>query len=557
MPQNNTAGYPFGQNLSRLGSRAAGFFERIPLPALLCVIVLAFFLPALKNGFVDWDDVQYILANQALRGSWLDALGFSPGYYHPLTTLTYKLEFSIFGTSPLSYHITNLVLHLINCASVFYLVAALGARRRVAFLAALLFGLHPVHVEPVAWASGRKELLWGFFSIWTLIFYLRYSGAGSRKHYACSLFMFLLAILSKPFAVVIPLLLPLADLYRGRALNIRLFLEKVPYAALALPLLTLSTGTPDFLLKSGGASVSAAGGALAAAGNAAFYAQRLLLPVNLSALYPPAGLTGNAPGILMLLLAAAGAARSLRKPELPASASSGPGLGRTALFGLGFFLTTLIPALLVSPPADRYDYLPSLGLFLIYGELVSRGYDAARSLRSGYAIFLGRAVPFALAAHLLVLGFISAARIPVWKDSLSLWEDVLRKYPLEYVAYYGRGNAHRAAGEHDKALLDLTRCLELAPTYWKAYNNRGRLFADRGDYDKAITDYGKAISLKPDDPRLLLNRGNAYFLKGDAALAQRDYNRALAIAPHFAPALENNRRAAGAPRPALKKNKGG
>jgi len=531
--------YPVFQNVSRLWARAGSVLEKVPLPVLLCLLVFAFFFPVLQNGFVDWDDVQYVLSNPALRGSWLDALGFSPGYYHPLTTLTYKAEFVLFGLRPFPYHLTNLVLHLLNCVSAFCLLSALGARRGSAFLAALLFGLHPAHVEPAAWVSGRKELLWGFFSAWTLIYYLRFAKTRLKKPLILSLAFFILAVLSKPFAVMLPLVLLLADLYRGRTLNFRLLLEKTPYLAAAAPLLTLSTGTSNFLLKGGEAAFSLSSGAAAIARNAVFYVQKLLLPVNLSALYPAPEFSAAAVLACLLALTALLAGCGLAKAR-GAEKSGGPGCGKKIFFGLGFFLITVFPALLVSPPADRYIYFPALGLFFLYGEFVLWLYGAADGARA-----FRPALILAVSGHLFILGLASAQRTYAWRDSLAMWNAVLEKYPREYVAYYGRGNARGAAGEYDGALRDFDRCLELAPGYWKAFNNRGRLFADAKEYDRAIADYGSAISLNPAEARLYLNRGNAYFLKGDRGRAAEDYDRALAIAPGFAPALENKRRAAG------------
>lgn len=518
--------------------------EKIPLPALLCVLVFAVLYPALGNGFVDWDDVQYVLSNPALRGSWLDALVFSPGYYHPLTTLTYKLEFVLFGPEPFPFHLTSLALHLANCVSAYWLLTALGARRGAAFLAALLFGVHPVHVEPAAWVSGRKELLWGLFSSWTLIFYLRFVDTDSRKFFIYSLVSFLLAMLSKPFAVVLPLALLLADHYRGRAFTARLLLEKVPYLAVALPLLTLSTGPSGFLLEGGAAGpLSLPGAAASVIGNALFYAQKLLVPARLSALYPVPVLSAGAAILAALLLLSAFAAPRFLKA--PPGGGGGPGAGKKIFFGAGFFLATLLPALVVSPPADRYAYLPALGLFFLYGEFLVWLYGAARGPGDTVSP-RGRLVILLAAAHFFALGLASARRAPVWKDSLALWEDVLRNYPMEHMGYYGRGNARAAAGDYGKALPDFTRCLELSPRYWKALNNRARIFAETGEFDKAIADYGAAIAINPGEPRLFLNRGNAYLMKGAKARAVEDYDRALAIAPGFAPALENRKRAAAA-----------
>ena len=528
--------------LPRLREKAESIFGRIPPPGLLCFIVLAAFLPALRNGFVDWDDIQYVVSNPALRGSWLDALAFSPGYYHPLTTLTYKLEFLLFGLAPFPYHLTNLALHLGVCVSAFYLLTALGARRRTAFLAALLFGLHPAHAEPAAWISGRKELLWGLFSCWTLLFYFKFTDTLSKKHFLWSLFFFFLAMLSKPFAVVLPLVLLLSDHYRGRAFSLRVALEKVPYLAIAASLLTLSVSPSGFLLRTGPETPNFLWGAAAALQNASFYVQKLVLPVKLSALYPSPVFSWGAVALPGLVLLSAFPVLSVLKRRSPEAF-------KKIIFCLGFFLATVSPALVVSPPADRYVYLPALGLFFLYAELLSWLYDRLPGPGpAGQASTGGSLLVAAAAAHFCVLGFASAQRAAVWRSSSSLWEDVLEKYPLEPVAYYGRGNARAAAGEYGKAVEDFSRCLELSPGYWKAYNNRARIFTDAKELDKALKDYAAAIELNPLEPRLFLNRGNAYFLKGDNSMAIRDYDRALALAPGFAPALENRRRAAGAAR---------
>ena len=229
--------------------------RRHPRPAaarlLAAAATLASVWPVLSNGFVDWDDVQYVVSNRALRGSWLDVLTFFPGYYHPLTVLTYKLEFSLFGLQPLPYHLTNLLLHAACCVAVYRFLSALGARPPSAFLAALLFAVHPVHAEPAAWISGRKELLWGLFAFWSLTCYLRFPDGRCGRFLRWSLFFFLLAALAKPAALVLPLALPLLDYYRGRRFSPGLLAEKAPYLLLALPLLALS-GSPEGFLLGGG-----------------------------------------------------------------------------------------------------------------------------------------------------------------------------------------------------------------------------------------------------------------------------------------------------------------
>jgi len=534
----------------------AGSIKKYAFPILLCLIVPAVLFPVLKNGFVDWDDMQYVVLNRALRGPWSGVFTFFPGYYHPVTILTYKLEFALFGLNPLPYHFVSLALHVVNCVSVFYLFKMLGARPGAAFIGALLFGIHPAHVEPVAWISGRKELLWGMFSFWALIAYLRYINGGGRKFTVYSLVFFTLAVLSKPTALVFPFIILLADHYRGREFNARLLAEKVPYLLIAAVGFMLSRSPSGFLLGGGG-GVSFLNAAASAAQSALFYARKFAAPRALSALYPALDLPLS-PGKYLIalffaavLIAAAFLISRRAGAEAPLNEGSekarAPSAGRKIIFGLGYFFVAAFPGLILSPPADRYAYVPAAGLCFLYGELLSGFYGAARvngGPPSGLrARFRAGAVVALAAAHFFILGASAFNRTFVWKDSLTLWEDVLSKYPL-YLAFYGRGNARQAAGQYAGALADFTRCLELCPGYWKALGNRGRTFAEIKRFDDAISDYGKAIELNPASPQLFLNRGNAYFFQGNWRMAVKDYDMALAIAPDFPQAAENRRLAA-------------
>ncbi len=511
-------------------------------PVLLVLIVLAVLFPALNNGFVDWDDVQYVVSNRALRGSWLDVLTFFPGYYHPLTVLTYKLEFSLFGLQPLPYHLTNLLLHAACCVAVYRFLSALGARPPSAFLAALLFAVHPVHAEPAAWISGRKELLWGLFAFWSLTCYLRFLDGRCGRFLRWSLFFFLLAALAKPAALVLPLALPLLDYYRGRRFSPGLLAEKAPYLLLALPLLALSGSPEGFLLGGGAGAFSFAGAAASAARSALFYLGKLAVPVSLSALYPALTLPFGAGWYLLLFLAGCAALGLLLRPAGRAGAP-GPGWRKKTAFAVLFFFITALPGLIVSPPADRYAYVPAAGLFFLYGELVVHLF----SLASRRARLLAPALALLVAAHCFALAGASFYRAPLWKDSLTLWTGVMERNALEPMAYYGRGNAYRAAGCYAAALADFTRCLEIDPGNWKALSNRGRIYAELKRPGPALADYSAAIALSPSSAQLFLNRGNAYLLGGDRALAVKDYDRALALAPGLAQA-EASRRAALAPR---------
>lgn len=528
--------------ISYFGKIAAAV-KKVPPQVFLCLIILAVMFPVLKNGFVNWDDADYIIENPALRGSWLDALTCFLGYYHPLTILTYKAEFVLFGLNPFPYHLTSLVLHLIGSVSAFYLFLAFGAGKRSAFIGALLFGIHPVHVEPVAWISGRKELLWGIFSFWTFICYFRFIDTRLNKYAVCSLLFFVLAVLSKPFALVIPFAILLIDHYRARTVNAELLMEKILYLMIALPLFLLSYAPSGFLMRGesrGGFAFFS--GAASSCKSVAFYVQKFILPSKLSALYPAIKVSGDPAEYVFILLAAIISVSalgwrlrrslSLSRPsaERPAVQSPGgdrtPGPCRKTVLGAGFFLITVFPALLLSTPADRYDYVPAAGFCFLYGELISWLYGIA-SERA--VLSLKRAFSALVIVHLFVLSAASVLRVAVWKDSMTLWNDAVNKYPLEHLPYYERGNTYAAAGEYGLALADYTRSIARFPGFWKAWNHRGAAFARMKELDKAIANYGMGLRINPSSAELFLNRSRAYALKGDYARAAEDYNRAVAL----------------------------
>lgn len=505
------------------------------LPAAAGLLAMA---PALFNGFVDWDDMQYVVQNPALRGGWLEALKFYSGFYHPLTTLSYKLDLALFGLSPAGFHAVNLLLYAAVCGLVCRLFTALGASSLSAALGALLFAVHPLHAEAAAWVSGRKELLWGLFALLSLLSYLRYLDEGGGKKLARSFAWFLAALLAKPSAAVLPLLLLLLDLYRGRGTGRAVLLEKLafvlPAAALALLSWSLSgsvlaAASPEMPAEAGRAAFSAAEAAAAALHALLFYFGKFLAPLELSPLYPALALPVHGYWYL------AGAAALLCALSWRVC-RRGPGLFRDrAVLGAFFFPACLLPGLAITPPADRYAFLASAGLCLAYGELAGK-LAAARPAA-------GRLLKFLLPAHLLALAALCAANTFTWRNSLALWNRVLAVNPREAVARYGRGNALRAAGLIEEAEAEYGKALQLQPRYWRPLANRGRLKAERGDFAGALADYGAAIALYPSSAQLYLNRGNAYAGLRRHHEAASDFRKALELSPGL-PAAENGLREA-------------
>ncbi|HOX22518.1 MAG TPA: hypothetical protein PLL10_03565, partial [Elusimicrobiales bacterium] len=209
------------------------------LPLLVPVAVLAVFLPAVFNGFVNWDDDYYIFANPLIQNwSWTSLknifLGFHAHYYAPLTFLSFGVEHLLAGTAPWLYHLDNVLLHALNGYLSYRFCLLLSGHRGTALLSALLFALHPLRVESVAWVTERKDLLYASFYLLALNAYLNYLDRELKPRFLIASSGWLLcSLLSKPMAVTLPLALLAIDFYRRRTLTLRMIAEKLPHALLA------------------------------------------------------------------------------------------------------------------------------------------------------------------------------------------------------------------------------------------------------------------------------------------------------------------------------------
>ena len=202
------------------------------VPFIFVVTFLAF-IPALSAGFVNWDDPDYVNNNILIKDfSHLSALITTPlqGNYHPLTMLSLAINYSISGLDAWSYHLFNILFHLLNCFLVFRLALLLSNKNIViAFTTAVLFGVHPMHVESVAWISERKDVLYSLFFLAGLVSYTKYVDTGSKKQYGVTILFLVLSLMSKPAAVIFPVALFCIDLLRKRKFSFRLFLEKISF----------------------------------------------------------------------------------------------------------------------------------------------------------------------------------------------------------------------------------------------------------------------------------------------------------------------------------------
>lgn len=489
------------------------------LAAVLVITVVAF-LPALGGEFTNWDDDRYVTANPLVADASLDKIGAMivepvASNHHPLTILSLALDRVLFGMSPFGFHLMQLLLHLVNIVLVFLLARRLlDGHATGALLVAALFGLHPMHVESVAWISERKDVLYTLFFLASMLAYLRYLEERRSVRLCLSLGWFVLSVLSKPAAVVLPVVLLLLDTLDGRRLRDRaVILEKLPFFAIAIAmgLLTIMAQSAtaisnrfDFVER-----VS-----FAAYGWCAYLA-KLVVPVRLSAFYPyPVSgeslpLTVKLAPLAVLLLLGAFYLIARRN--------------RLAWFGLLFYSVTIVLVLQFvtvgeALMAERYTYVPYIGPFLWIGW-------AARRVPA-------RVVWIAAGIVVAAMALMTFERSRVWRDSESLWSDAIATHPRgAWLPFMKRGNVRFLDERFDEALADYDRAVEYAPDRAVVFFNRAQARVRLGDSAGALEDFDRSIELEPAAAEYIRNRADLRRLRGDAGGALDDYDRALALDP--------------------------
>ena len=508
-------------------ARGGGVFA-FACAAVLLAVVAAVFYPCLASGYINWDDLAIVRDNPQLKNVSLLGLdnifsSYNVGHYHPLTTLSFMVERIIFGTSSRASHAINMVFHALNATLAYFFALCFLKDRRKAFFAALLFTVHPMHVESVAWVSERKDMLYSVFYLSSLICYERKSPSGPHENYLPLLGLFMLALISKSMAVTLPAALLLLDwLGEGKITKDRL-LEKLPFFALAMVfarLAVVSQGKVGFLETYSLTKIFS--GLCIASGNLLFYLWRFVLPVGLSPFYPypdrglfcvPA-LYCFAPALLAPL---AWLAWKITESN------------RKYAAGLLFFLITISPGLQFIPSGrglagDHFTYLPYLGLIFIAADLCFNFYDRASS-RAGKIILV------CLAGWILALGAAAHSYCYVWKDSITVWNHVLAKYPLTPLAYNNRGVAAYHLGGGAQAVEDLRLAVIADPLSSRFLSNYATMLVTQHQMPLAMRYYKMALEIAPDNIEYLNNLGSCYFLQGDLSSAFKQFNLAVVSSP--------------------------
>jgi tetratricopeptide (TPR) repeat protein len=504
--------------------------------AILTTLVV--YLPSLGNGFiVNWDDGGYIQEHVLVHSlSWdnfitiFNPTTFYKGNYHPLTTYFYALEYSMVGENALLYHINNLIFHLINVWLVFLFVKLITKRIEIAGFVALLFGIHPMHVESVAWISERKDVLYTFFFMLSLIQYFYYftQKESKRKHYALALIFFFLSLLSKSAAVALPVAMFSVDYFMKRKLNAKLFIEKIPFFVLSIVfgLLAVFSQNERGAIHDLTPLFSVLDRTLIVSNSIITYLWKLIVPIQLATMYPYPGKTAGmfpiflyiSPFLVLLLIGLLFLSRRL---------------GRYYIFGALFFFINIALVIQILPVggaslSERYTYVPYIGLLLILGML----FDKVISSTQKWAKNLKPLLYLVFAGFVLFFSIATWQRIGKWKNGEVLMLDLIKVYPNSTFAYNNLGYLYYHWYKNfDKALEKYNKSMAIDTTNYETWSNRGVVYNNMEKHELAIYDFTKALKYKADNTDAMIGRANSLSAIGKFKEALPDYDNYLKRKP--------------------------
>jgi tetratricopeptide (TPR) repeat protein len=524
----------------------------------LAVAIWLVFGQTLRHDFVNYDDNEYVYKNPVVQKGltwegfrWALTYG-NIGHWHPLTWLSHMLDCQLYGMQAGGHHLTNILLHTATAILLFLVLGRMtGALWRSAFVAAV-FAIHPLRVESVAWVAERKDVLSGLFFMLTVWAYARYAQRQSRVEsresstqvvpaldprlwtldYYLVLLFFALGLLSKNMLVTTPFVLLLLDYWPLNRLSglspqvlLRRVTEKIPLFVLTVASCVATVLVPEKVAAEN--SLSFALRMENAAVSYITYLWQMIHPSGLACVYPnPASYLPfwQVAGALGLLLAISGAVWAFRKTH--------PCL----LVGWLWYLGMMIPVIGIVQisyyaHADRYTYLPQIGLYLLLTWAVA---DLCVGRRNCRWVLGGCS-----AIILMVLIVCARTQASYWRNSESLWAHTLSCTSNNNLAHYNLGYAYLRKGNLDEAIVHFQKALEIKPDYAEAHNNLGNVLLQKGSVDEAIVHYQKALEIKPDYAEACYNLGNALLQKDNVDEALVHFQKALDINPNYVEAHNN------------------
>lgn len=514
----------------------------------LIVMISAVYMQVGNHQFLSYDDAAYVTSNPHVASGFTGNniiwafTSVDEANWHPITWLSHMADVRFYGMNPRGHHLTNVVIHTASTLLLFLLLLRLtGGLWQSAFVAAL-FALHPLHVESVAWVAERKDVLSALFWFLTLLMYAEFTANRKPALYFLSLFFFMLGLMSKPMLVTLPVVMLLIDFWplnrfrsgeqeKGLSQHfgrtITLVKEKIPFFACSL----VSCVITIYAQNKGGATSSLhlipfmlrIENALV---TYVMYIYKTLWPHDLAVLYlfpsliPLWKVFGSL--IILLFLTSAAIRAGRRHP----------------FFAVGWFwfLVTLLPVIGLihvgnQSMADRYSYIPVIGLFIMAAWGVPVLTKGLRHRERILALLAGTVIITSAALTWHQLGY--------WRDTISLYRHTLQVTTDNYLINYNLGLALAEKGDLEAAIQEYRKALQINPDFTKARNNLGLALAQKGDLEAAILEYRKVLQINPDYTKARNNLGLALAQKGDLDAAIHEYQVALLLSPNYTKARIN------------------
>ena len=488
----------------------------------IAVLVFIVYRSVMNFDLVNWDDRRYLKETAVVQGlTWEHVKEMFQvkvlRSYNPVVLLSFALDYRIAKLDPGWCHSVNLFLHIINAMMVFILFKKMRFRREVAGLIAILFAVHPLVVEAVAWIAGRKDVLYGFFFLLACNCYVNYYHSRKKIYYVLSLFFFILSLFSKVQAVTLPLILFLIDYMLSKEWKWKNLLNKIPFFVLSFVfgIVAVWGGNmvadkyavpPDFSDKLS-YSFMAFG----------LYLQKIILPFYQCSIYsfPDDGsaeyLRLFIKGIISVAIFILLIAYSIKR----APSIAGGLLFYCILIAVVMHIVAFNSALIY----ERFIYLGCIGLFTAFMSL-DQVFPAWAKYRSRVS-----------AVVILGFCFLTYNRVFIWSNSETMWSDVIRKNPESFTPFVNRGMVYMEKGDTARALLDFNEAIRLAPSRPDGYNNRSVIFYNRKEFRSALADNDKVLEIDSAFNQALINRACIYFGMEMFDSSAYYYTRSLDLAP--------------------------
>ena len=511
---------------------------------LLIASTLLLYAPSKNHQFINFDDNTYVTGNNWVkRGLTWESVGWAmtsmeEANWHPLTWLSHLLDVQLFGLNPAGHHLTNLLLHMVNVLLLFGVLQRMTGAVWLSALVAALFALHPLNVESVAWVSQRKTVLSTMFWLLTLFAYVGYVKKPNWGRYLGMMGIFLMGLMAKSMLVTLPCVLLLLDYWPlGRlGKDSKEFWERLPRLAaeklpLFIPVAAVSVVTIEAQSQAGAISTwewLPAGVRVANAVTAyGVYLKKMLWPMDLAVFYPHPGSSLGVGPVILAALVLVGISLVVWWQGRRA---------RYLMVGWLWYLGTLFPVsgliqVGAHSMADRYAYVPFIGLFIItiWG---ARDMMRRLSLKKEW-------LAVAALCMLISLAVLSRVQLSYWRNTTALFEHALVVNPNNHLAHNLLGLESMGKMEFAQAQQRFMQAIKIGPKYAPAYNNLGLVLLEQERFDEAAERFSQAFKVDPNSVDALNNLGIVWLKKGNFPKATVQFSQAMKVDPNYAPAYGN------------------